>query len=504
MTEDLTINFKTNAEQTGRSFEGLRTSLLAVGAAAVAAFGAIGKGAIDNAVAFENFEATLTASLGTVEKANAAFDMLSNLASSTPFELKELMGSYQKLVGRGLNPTKDELIALGDVAAASGKPFDQLAEAMLDAVTGENERLKEFGITAKKSGDKVFYTYKGITTEVENTDKAIKDYILSLGELDGVEGMMAKQSNTLGGAISNLKDTFAAVSLAIGKELSPVLQPLIRDFSALMMRSIPAITRGFKELVDIFTNLATSAGPILEGIWRGLTEIYNSVEDLLNSSFGTFLEETFVVLLGKAYDLLQKAAGAIAQLFSGFQKLYESSEPLQGAFKAIGESLGYIMDIASELIATFRVIYGFFTENTFGQGIVNFFVEPFEKAFKIITRILGAFREVASFVNDVLGVAEAATPAGTRTRALPALTTPPAVEEMTTTGGGTQSNTAHNTGPIAPTETLIGNTGPKSITIHIETLIGTQTISQNEDPLVVKRLVERALLTAVADAASSY
>lgn len=53
-------------------------------------------------------------------------------------------------------------------------------EALLDAQTGEMERLKEFGITAQQNGNKVAFTFKGVTTTVDKTDKAIQGYLLSL------------------------------------------------------------------------------------------------------------------------------------------------------------------------------------------------------------------------------------------------------------------------------------------------------------------------------------
>lgn len=88
--------------------------------------------------------------------------------------------SYIKLVNRGFKPTREEIISLGDLASSQGKQFDQLTEALLDAQTGEFERLKEFGVKAKVSGDQVAFTFKGVTTTVSKTDDAIRAYVLSL------------------------------------------------------------------------------------------------------------------------------------------------------------------------------------------------------------------------------------------------------------------------------------------------------------------------------------
>jgi hypothetical protein len=105
---------------------------------------------------------------------------------------------------------------LGDLASSTGKSFDQLAEAILDAQTGEFERLKEFGVRAAVAGDQVTFTFKGIKTQVDNTSEAIRGYVLSLGAAEGVSGSMEKISGTLGGRISNVQDSFTQLQTTIG------------------------------------------------------------------------------------------------------------------------------------------------------------------------------------------------------------------------------------------------------------------------------------------------
>lgn len=140
---------------------------------------------------FAKYEAVLRNTFQSQEKANDAMKMLQQLAADTPSSLQEWTEGYIKLVNRGLQPTSQELTNLGDLAASQGKSLDQLIEAVLDAMTGENERLKEFGIKASKEGEKTQFTFRGVTTEVRNSEDAIKDYLLSLGRLEGVAGSMA-------------------------------------------------------------------------------------------------------------------------------------------------------------------------------------------------------------------------------------------------------------------------------------------------------------------------
>ena len=139
----------------------------------------------------------------------------------TPSSLQEWTEAYIKLVNRGVKPTSQELVNMGDLAASQGKSIDQLIEAILDAMTGENERLKEFGIKASKSGETTKFSFRGVTTEVRNSEDAIKDYLLSLGRVDGIAGSMAVQMQELEGIQSNLGDTMDAFFNKVGKKLEP-------------------------------------------------------------------------------------------------------------------------------------------------------------------------------------------------------------------------------------------------------------------------------------------
>lgn len=223
------LNKTTNsAGLLGKALGGLATG------GGIAAFGALqgALGSIPSAVAkntlqFEKFNTVLTTLFGDAGKAKEAFAGIQQFASTTPFELSEVTDSFIKLKNRGIDPTKETLTSLGDLAASQGKSLNQVTEALLDSVGGENERLKEFGISAKTVGDQVTFTFKGVTQTVDKTPEAIQAAIVKFGELKGVAGGMEAQSKTLGGQLSNLSDAAAKISVAFGNELIPVLQEFV-------------------------------------------------------------------------------------------------------------------------------------------------------------------------------------------------------------------------------------------------------------------------------------
>lgn len=231
----------------------------------VAGFAALAAGAkklfsnmIEVRKEFEKYEAMLKVALGSQEAARKEMKMLQDFAAETPFQLEELTGAYVKLVNQGLKPTEDELTNMGDLSAAMGKDFDQLTEAIIDAQTGEFERLKEFGIRASKEGDNVKFTFKGIETQVAFTADSIKDYIVGLGETEGITGSMAEISGTLGGRISNLKDSWDNFLNSLGAKSSGILVNII-NWTIDLINNLTMVSKSLKEIKqDVMDDLVKS------------------------------------------------------------------------------------------------------------------------------------------------------------------------------------------------------------------------------------------------------
>ena len=171
---------------------------------------------------FQKMEAVLANSLGSKSAAQLAMRQILDFAAKTPFQVNQITESYIKLVNQGFKPTLAEMRKIGDLASYQGKGLDQLVEAIIDAQVGEFERLKEFGIRASKEGDNVKFTFKGVETQVEFTEKAIRGYILSLGDAVGVSGSMAAISETVAGKVSNIDDNIDQLAKAIGNKQTGV------------------------------------------------------------------------------------------------------------------------------------------------------------------------------------------------------------------------------------------------------------------------------------------
>ena len=176
---------------------------------------------------FQKLEAVLTTTIGSNSEAKLVMSQIQQFAAETPFQVDELTASYVKLANQGFKPNMEQMRKLGDLSASTGKGFDMLTEAIIDAQTGEFERLKEFGIRAEKNGDKVMFAFKGISKEVDFTSDSIRNYITELGDAEGISGSMAGISQTLAGKVSNLGDSWDSLLKTIGGQNSGMFNSVI-------------------------------------------------------------------------------------------------------------------------------------------------------------------------------------------------------------------------------------------------------------------------------------
>jgi|694.fasta_scaffold19992_2 hypothetical protein len=366
-------------DQSGKEFSKFEkissTALTSLGAAfSVGAVLSFGKAIIDTTAQFQKMEAVLTNTLGSSSAAQVAMNQIVEFASKTPFQVDELTNAFVKLANRGFTPTVKEMTALGDLASSTGKSFDQLAEATLDAMTGEFERLKEFGVRAKAEGDNVAFTFKGVTTEVEKTDVAIQEYLISLGEAEGVTGSMAAISETVGGKISNLGDNFTQLQLAIGNSSSGLVSGVLDLANSLTSKLVTSLTavntvaqytgeNGFvtfgKQLLSllnpIYANKLEGQAILIKGIQKASVEAAAGVEQFNEVSDETKAEERAKAFeeYSKGWDKLNKVilAGNPEMNTANFllERQTKLAKELDAKFISLAESLAKPMPIGLDL-----------------------------------------------------------------------------------------------------------------------------------------------------------
>lgn len=180
---------------------------LAIGLGAGAT--ATGVFALKTASDMETYSNMLETSFkGNKEMAGDYFAWANKFANETPFSNKEVIESTVKLSMRGLDP-KEVMGTVGDLASSMGKPLEQATEAVLDLMTGEIERLKEFGITKEmivaKGAKLGFNDLVDANNSIKDTKKFM-DVTFKLMQ-SMTKGSMEKQASTMKGLVSTFLGT---------------------------------------------------------------------------------------------------------------------------------------------------------------------------------------------------------------------------------------------------------------------------------------------------------
>lgn len=235
---------------------------------------------------FEKLSASLETVEGNAAKAGTAFKKIEKFAAKTPYDLNQVTEAYIKLKSLGLEPSERALTAYGNTAGAMGKPLMQMIEAVADASTGEFERLKEFGIKTKKQGENVTFTFKGVQTTVKNNSENIQKYLLKIGEVDFAGGM-DRQSKTIGGKLSTLKDNFGALAREIWKGgLGQAAHQFVKWLSDVTTKMQPFI----KQLAGELPHALQTIGKLLPFVAGGLALMTLRMVGLKAVMIGGWLE----------------------------------------------------------------------------------------------------------------------------------------------------------------------------------------------------------------------
>lgn len=321
--------------------------------AGVTGFKSLAEGIMKTRMEYEKMEAALSATVGA-ENMEAVFKSLQQFAKDTPFTLEQTTTAYQRLVNLGLNPTKEAMLAYGNIAAGiPNKSIIDFVEAVADAVTGENERLKEFGIKASKSGDMVSYTFQGVTETFKATAENIENYLIKTGAAFANGQALSNQAATMSGRLNALGDTFSQLQNNIAKSsgaatlfgsaietVTDFVQYLNDLFESDAITSyIDAFKTSFQPIVNLFNTLKAlaqdtpfaqffkSGTDSLTDFWNQLSGLYTQFMELIEFvnqlvSNGSFSEiwNLAVEALKPYYDMLLEFAD---WLYTGFLKVWD-------------------------------------------------------------------------------------------------------------------------------------------------------------------------------------
>ncbi len=190
-----------------------------------------GSASLDAAAQVETYMVTLQTLLGSTLTAKTRMAEYIRIAEKTPFELSEVVEAGNKLQTLQ-RYSKETLTMLGDLAAASGKPFEQVMNAYANMVSGQRgDSVRMFRDLLIANNDWVKATGKELDKMTTGEMEKALPVIMKQKKFFG---MMAEQAKTAKGQISNLSDAFFQLQNVIGEKMQPAQKRLISGLTGIV------------------------------------------------------------------------------------------------------------------------------------------------------------------------------------------------------------------------------------------------------------------------------
>ena len=271
---------KTIRQKLGGNAIEISENMIAGVAGLSAALAGLGAVAVRSAAQMEQTEKAFTTLLKSADLAKDFLTELERFAAATPFELPGLLNASKRLLAFGFSAQQviPVLTAIGDSAAALGMGEEGISrlttaigqiQAKAKVSAEEMNQINETGIPAwQLLADTIG------TTVPQAMDMASKGMI---GGATGVQailtgmnkqfgGMMAEQSQTLNGMMSNIQDSIGQLSTVVGKEITEAFnlkgaaaefQDTLGEFTAIAKQS--GIGEALRQMVPTEVGMAIGA-----------------------------------------------------------------------------------------------------------------------------------------------------------------------------------------------------------------------------------------------------
>ena len=197
------------------------------------AIAGVGQSLISGSAQFEGYEARFASLMGSTDAAKAKIQELSQFASTTPFELPDVIQASQSLQvfgGAALN-TKENLAIVGNAAAATGQNIGDVsfwfARAYSAIQNGQPfgeaaQNLQQMGVM---SGDTVV-KLNALKDSGASNQQVWQSFSSSL---NAPTDAMAKLGGTWTGLTSTLSDSWALLMRTFGQPLFESLKPQLGE-----------------------------------------------------------------------------------------------------------------------------------------------------------------------------------------------------------------------------------------------------------------------------------
>ena len=303
---------------------GFKTVATSVGVVSTAMAGLIGFGVKYNAE-IEQLQTSFEVMTGSAEKAQSIIKELQEIGASTPFEVKGLAETTQLLMNYGLEADDaiDKMMMLGDIAQGSSEKMNRIAMAygqMSSAGKVQLEDIKqmiEAGFNplqeiSKTTGESMASLYDRISKGTISVDEITASMVRSTSAGGKYFQSMEKQSKTLNGQISTLKDNFSQFAGVLAEDTT---NAITSEFLPALNETIQAMQEGFSE--EGFEGLATAFS---EGFTNILMMLVEKAPEIVNvavvmiQSFVNSIQENLPTITNSAVQIITILVQGILQM----------------------------------------------------------------------------------------------------------------------------------------------------------------------------------------------
>ncbi|MDR9419461.1 tape measure protein [Gracilimonas sp.] len=353
--------------------------------ALTAPLGGLAAISLKQAANFESLRVAMDNLNGSVEEGGRNFERLKEFSAMTPFQLQDLAKAQNMLQGFGLSADDafNSLSMIGDISAITGGSIDGIGIAFGQAaaegrlMTRDIRQLINQGVPMiKLLAETMGVAQSEVLSLAEQGEISFDLLVRSFQEATSEGGMFAdgmeKQSKTIAGLFSTLKDNVSIALGEIGETLTDTfnIRGLITDLTGYirdgisLFRSLPSETR---KMAFTIAGLLGASGPVLIAIGALTTALgYISVPIM-----------AAVAVVGSGATLLISKWGGVERYFTagGGAEMWDD-------FKGIvSESITLLKDLWEAFGDDFIAI----TEAAFGrvEKIISFSLDKIHSLMKV-------------------------------------------------------------------------------------------------------------------------
>lgn len=228
----------------------------------------------------------------SLDYANTQVQNLIKNFDQTERSAQKLMAQIgSKIIQVGFSPvdatkiTSQFAVISEQISAATGKPLEQVAKKLTNALTGETGGLREIGMVIQTNSASFKQQVKLLMQSKDLTEQQAKKQVILntvLKQSEKYAGAFKETANTISHQLDNIKNTFksgmgAQIGSILNKLLVPILKIVDKVLSIPIIKNIGAISGALTILIGMFSSIWIILKKIFGFGWRKLAGFFNSL-----------------------------------------------------------------------------------------------------------------------------------------------------------------------------------------------------------------------------------